>query len=399
MPNKNIIFCADGTWNGPGKDIDEEQVNTDASNVLKFYSWLAGVDTDLSNPPPYNGEAERSFVNTDGIQIQIAKYLDGVGYDDNWLAKLLGGVFGAGLVTRIVRGYTFISRNYIPGDRIVITGFSRGAYTARALAGMILDQGLLDASKLNLNDKQNAYRAGCAIWYKHQKDIANQGKIGLLDRIEETVYDLPGFFSDAPHPTSLISGVQLHSVAVWDTVGAMGIPQYDDEDHRVDVFRFANCDLSARVQFGFHAISLDEQRMDFTPTLWNPRSNLIQKLFPGAHADVGGGYPLGPESGLSDGALIWMQQNLEGMTGADGVLFGNQPTTIGANACGIAHQPWTRPPYSLPGLTMHFGVREFQNGVGLSPDNSVNKRKQCPNPKPDPNQPDMPYAPANIPTL
>jgi len=396
MTNKNIVFCADGTWNGPGKDMDAKPVAANPSNVLKLYSSLSGQDTDATDPPPYNGEAERLLVDANGVCLQIAKYLDGVGYDDNALAKLLGGVFGAGLITRIVRGYTFISRNYLAGDRIVITGFSRGAYTARALAGLILEQGLLDATKLNLNDKQSAYRAGCAIWLKHQKDVADQSGTGLLDRIEENLNDLPGFFSQLPPASSLIAGVPIQSVAVWDTVGAMGIPQYTDQDRRIDTFRFANIDLSSRVQFGFHAISLDEQRMDFTPTLWNPRENLIQKIFPGAHADVGGSYPAGLESGLSDGSLLWMQQCLAGLPDDGAVLFGVPAPGIRPNACGIAHQPWISLPYTAlpPG---HIGPRAFPDGIGLSVHASVTARMQCPHPKPDPSKPDVPYAPTNIP--
>lgn len=393
---KNVVFCADGTWNGPGKDLDDDPVPVQPSNVLKMYLWLSGMDTVANDPTQFDGEAERTEVDAAGNQLQIAKYLEGVGYDNNWLVKLLGGVFGAGLITRIVRGYTFISRNYVRGDNIFIVGFSRGAYTARALAGMIIDQGLLDACKLNLNDKQNAYRAGCAMWTKHQKNRASQGKVGLLDRIEETIYDLPGFFSDPPHPTVLVSGIPIQTVAVWDTVGAMGIPQYDDEDRRLDAFRFADLDLSARVRNGFHAISLDEQRMDFTPTLWNPRVNIVQMLFPGAHADVGGGYPIGDASGLSDGALVWMQKQLANLPDGDAVRFDVPPRQVNPNACGVAHQPWIHAPYSeIP--SSHAGPRSFPRGIGLSTDASVNARTRCGNVVPDPSKPVEPYAPDNIP--
>ena len=164
---KNIIFCADGTWNGPGKDLDGKPVAAQPSNVLKLYHWLSGRDSLESTQ--YAGEAERSLLDETGQTIQIAKYLDGVGYDDNWLVKILGGTFGAGLIARIVRGYTFISRNYAPGDRIYLIGFSRGAYTARALGSLILSNGLLPP---NINDKQQAYRMGCAVWKQHQDALA-----------------------------------------------------------------------------------------------------------------------------------------------------------------------------------------------------------------------------------
>ena len=104
--------------------------------------------------------------------LQASKYLHGVGDSDNFLVKALGGTLGAGLVTRIVRGYTFISRNYAQGDKIFIVGFSRGAYTARALAGVIAAKGLLDATRVDLTEKETAYRLGAAVWYAYRHSAA-----------------------------------------------------------------------------------------------------------------------------------------------------------------------------------------------------------------------------------
>ena len=103
---------------------------------------------------------------TDGQTQQIAKYLHGVGDSRNPIIKLLGGAFGVGVIARVVRGYTFISRNYVPGANIIIVGFSRGAYTARALAGLIVSQGLLAASLTQ--DKELAYRRGAEAWYRYR---------------------------------------------------------------------------------------------------------------------------------------------------------------------------------------------------------------------------------------
>jgi hypothetical protein len=385
---KNLLFLADGTWNGPGHDLDDDPVSAQPSNVLKLYHWLAGHDTLESTG--LAGEAERVELDPNtGAPLQVAKYLDGVGYDHNWLAKIIGGVFGAGLVTRIVRGYTYVSRNYQAGDRITLVGFSRGAYTARALAGLILEQGLLDPAKLDLDDREAAYRAGCAVWASHQKRI----RTGFLDRIEGILFDLPGFFSKPPAPGSLLPA-DLETVAVWDTVGAMGIPQYSGEDERLDAFRFANTQLDLRVHQGFHALSLDEQRPDFTPTLWDARDRLTQTLFPGAHADIGGGYPMsGGESGLSDGALSWMQSRLAELPNGAGIHFGAPPAGIQPSAAGPAHQPWNHVPY----LGLNHGPRRFPNGQGLLPDPSVAARMAADNVVPDPGQPKAPYYPGNLP--
>ena len=385
---KGIVFCADGTWNGPGRDLENDPVPAQPSNVLKTYHWLAGQDTLQSTG--YAGEAERIEADAQtGAPVQVAKYLDGVGYDQNWLVKFIGGAFGAGIITRIVRGYTYISRNYLGGDRIVLLGFSRGAYTARALAGLILDQGLLDATRLDRADKENAYRLGCAVWTAHQQKT----KQGFLEKIESALGDLPGFFTRMPDLADLVPA-PIQAVAVWDTVGAMGIPKYAGEDTRLDAFRFANLDLGLKVAQGIQALSLDEERVDFTPTLWNRREGVTQALFPGAHADVGGGYPMtGNESGLSDGGLAWMQAQLTSRLGPDPVRFGPQPAGISPCPAGTAHQPWLSLPYSI----LPHGKRHFPDFQGLVPDASILAREAVEAVRPDPSLPPCPYAPGNLP--
>ncbi len=335
---KDIIFCADGTWNGPGKDLEGHMVDTDSTNVLKLYQWLSGSDTQESIK--YAGEAERQLFDANGNLLQVAKYLDGVGYNDNWLVKALGGVFGAGVIARIVRGYTFISRNYEPGDRIFLVGFSRGAYTARSLAGLILDMGLLDARRDKLDDKQNAYRLGCAVWNQHREHFKTKPHhVNLLGEVEALLIDLPGFFSAAPRHAALLTEIPIQCVAVWDTVGALGIPQYEQRDVRIDAFQFCDNTLSPRVKRGLHAVSRDEQRADFTPALWDRAPNVVQALFGGAHADVGGGYPAA-ESRLSDVGLKWMQNQLK-----DDIKFGVRPDDLAPDPSAQGHKPWEDPPF------------------------------------------------------
>jgi hypothetical protein len=95
---KNIIFCADGTWNGPGEP-DTDDKTAPPTNVFKLFLNLDGRDT----PDSYllEKEQERTLTGTDGELRQTAKYLHGVGDSDNFLVKLLGGTLGAGLITRI----------------------------------------------------------------------------------------------------------------------------------------------------------------------------------------------------------------------------------------------------------------------------------------------------------
>jgi uncharacterized protein (DUF2235 family) len=282
MP-KNIIFCADGTWNGPGEPDTDDKAGP-PTNVFKLFLNLDGKDT----PGSYllEKEQERTLPGADGAVRQTAKYLHGVGDSDNFLVRLLGGTLGAGLIARIVRGYTFISRNYVPGDKVFITGFSRGAYTARALGGMIANKGILDPTRIDLSDKERAYKLGTAVWYEYRRAVM-EADSNWLEKLEDTVLDIPGVLTRLPSE-SLLTPAAIEAIAVWDTVGALGIPAYTKTLIRIDAFRFADLTLSPAVRHGIHAIAVDEQREDFTPTLWNADPRITQALFPGTRPWLSG---------------------------------------------------------------------------------------------------------------
>lgn len=176
--------------------------------------------------------------------------------------------------------------------------------------------------------------------------------------------DLPAFLSCASlQDSDLVPVGLITAVGVWDTVGAMGFPDYVAGGQRVDAFKFADTKLSAKVQHGFHAVALDERRNDFAPTLWDPEDRIVQMLFPGAHGDVGGGYPTeNHESGLSDNALMWMLGQLIqiGVRIAAGAADAIHP-----DASGTAHQPWSHAPWTLPGVPL--GPRAFPKTMQADP--------------------------------
>jgi uncharacterized protein (DUF2235 family) len=347
---KTIVFCADGTWNGPEKntgvspvdDSDEhgELTQANITNVVKLFGNLAGDAT-----PETRGlqkEQEKVLRNADGSVAQVAKYLHGVGDSANLLIKLLGGTLGVGVISRIVRGYTFISRNYAPGDEIHITGFSRGAYTARALAGMIAKVGLLNPKSYNAADKSEAYRYGLAAWCK-SKGVTLAGDDKGTGPAAWLINTAQGLLAKQLRDGDLIPDVDIKSVAVWDTVGSLGIPLYA-MGARNDLFRFTDSALSPKVKNGFHAMSIDELRIDFPVTRWDERDGVHQVWFAGAHADVGGGYPQ-TEAGLSDFALDWMMQQLEraGVRFTAQLAYNPSPQRPDQSI----HEPWTKPPFAL----------------------------------------------------
>jgi uncharacterized protein (DUF2235 family) len=382
MP-KTIVFCADGTWNGPGEP-DDDNTAAPPTNVFKLFLNLAGVDE--PGTIMLAKEQERVLRGGDGGVVQTAKYLHGVGDSNNFLVQVLGGSVGAGLIARIVRGYTFISREYVPGDRIFIVGFSRGAYTARALAGMIAAKGLLDATKNTLSDKNNAYRLGSAVWYEYRQAVS-QSKAGWLTKLANIAIDLPAFLQQSVPDNQLIKA-PIEAVAVWDTVGSLGIPDYTRQDTTLDIFQFADRVLSPAVKHGVHAVAADEQRADFTPTLWDADPRIMQALFPGCHSDVGGGF-VGPgvESGLSDCTLKWMIDQLEqlGVTFLNPLFYVPQP-----NDRATAHATW------LSGIWHYLpqGPRAFPPGLYLSKE--VVDRAGAGPVIPDPSLAAQPYAPGNL---
>ena len=354
--SKNIVLCLDGTWNGPdNKDAAGTQTPT---NVQKLFEALSG------SAPLAAGDDEKEFPPTTpphGTICQAGKYINGIGSTGNALAHAVEGAVGLGLVARVVRGYTYLSRLYEPGDSLFILGFSRGAYTARSLAGFVTRQGLLDWKTMNLvAGSQESYSAGLAAWQQYKKAIyKNKGSV--LQDLAQVVSALHDSFDLGLHPSPkllFVGDVPITAVGVWDTVGALGIPDIQEQDGsavRVDVFQFCDSVLNANVAHGFHAVAIDEQRVDFTPSLWDARDGVVQVLFPGAHADVGGGYAPA-ESGLSNAGLAWMARQVASV----GVQFDKMPDGE-ASAVSIQHQPWAE---SL--LKVKTGPRQFPPGLRLS---------------------------------
>ncbi|MDM0023225.1 DUF2235 domain-containing protein [Variovorax saccharolyticus] len=346
---KNIVFCADGTWKGLGQG-DGETPQADATNVLRLFAALAGAVT----PDSMRKQDEQEKVETDagGAVVQVAKYLHGVGDSGNAIRKILGGVFGEGFIERIVRGYTFVSRHFEPGDRIFLTGFSRGAYTVRALGGMVAAMGLLPREAMQAkdgsHDAERAYALGIHVWAAYRRKAGKHST--LLGYLEE-------FKASPIDPARLVQGVGIEAIGVWDTVGSLGVPLYDPADaKKIDVFEFADRALSPKVRSGFHAIAIDEQRGDFEPTLWDAREGIHQRWFCGSHSDVGGGYPTQDLSGFP---LDWMIGHLRN----GGVAISPRYQAAGVVDFGPVHAPHEKPPFDL----LPHGPRRIPQGALFHP--------------------------------
>jgi len=204
---------------------------------------------------------------------------------------------------------------YRPGDDIYLFGFSRGAFTVRTLAGLILGCGILDADAYKVNeDFVRAVRQAYRAYRSRYRSL-------LFDVLAGPVRRARG--ERAPVPLNLAvtpQDARVRFIGVWDTVDAVGAPFNIGEfiNRYIYAFKFRTTTLDRRVECGRHALALDEEREAFTPVLWDetgaPEGKIKQVWFAGVHSNVGGGYP---RQGMSLEPLEWMMAEAH----AEGLRF------------------------------------------------------------------------------
>ncbi len=250
---KRVVILFDGTWNN----------TRDRTNVVRMRESIAS-----------SGEDD---------PLQPCLYRKGVG--THWYDGVTGGLFGRGLSENIQQAYSWLCGKQAPGDAIFVFGFSRGAYSARSLVGLVRKCGLIHLpAPERVREAYALYR---------RKDSSADSPEALDFR--------------ARHSRE----VRVRFVGVWDTVGALGVPA-SHVPFSSDYYRFHDTELSKIVDRAYHAIAVDEHRQDYAPALWTiikPENEEVeQRWFTGAHSNVGGGYDNDPLPNL---ALRWMQDKAE----------------------------------------------------------------------------------------
>ena len=250
-----LIVCCDGTWNDPDDGTHIHRICQAGRAALP--------------------EPEHVF------------YDKGVGLQPGM--RLSGGALGKGLSQNVRDAYRWLARHYADGAEIYVFGFSRGAYTARSLAGFINYAGVLQASDEGaIEDAYDAYR------FRQQERVNAR------------------FHESAAHGRS--RQVRLRFLGVFDTVGALGVPLDWVKGITADLphvnLQFHDTRLCGNVDVACQALAIDERRGPFEPTWWEapqPGATVPEKVmqvwFPGVHSDVGGGYP---DKALAEVALGWM---------------------------------------------------------------------------------------------
>jgi len=262
-PGKRLALFFDGTWNKPENN----------TNVWRLYLMLGRQ-------------------SGDGV-LQESYYDEGLGA--RWYDELTGGIFGRGLSVNVREGYRWLMEHYDHGDEIYLFGFSRGAFTARSLAGLIARCGLLKPdSPVSFEQIFERYQKGDVVRPIYElKYLEENGEKNFV--FEEQV---------------LLKHVWYHRdlikmVGVWDTVGSIGVPFGNIKGISRNTLHFHNTHLSTIVQHSYQALALDEERQPYWAVLWtrfipeqpDPQAFLDnhpryveQRWFSGAHANVGGGY-------------------------------------------------------------------------------------------------------------
>jgi uncharacterized protein (DUF2235 family) len=274
MP-KNIVILLDGTSN---------EISTDRTNILRLYGTLKKNNEQLVFYHP--------GVGTFGAEGAWSHF---------WrkAVEIWGMVTGWGLDANVKEAYRFLVENYERDssgerDRIYIFGFSRGAYSARVLAGFLHAFGLMETRNLNLLDY--AYRA-----YKRIGASGDAGAFAEMRLFERVIRP------DRP---------PIYFLGLFDTVASV----IESGPRLPRLKKHAHSSENSSIQVVRHAVAISERRRMFQPQLWaegqifspnrfNANDGIIQDFkevwFFGAHADIGGGYPEA-EAALAKIPLHWM---------------------------------------------------------------------------------------------
>ncbi|WP_207537252.1 T6SS phospholipase effector Tle1-like catalytic domain-containing protein [Sabulicella rubraurantiaca] len=305
---RRIILLLDGTW----QDAAFNPRDTNIVRIREIVSrYLARHAT------PLRAGAGRPGPTDDGESVvshapaaipaaasgrddwkHLVYYQPGVGTRFG-LDRFRGGGFGLGLDANVRRAYKFLSFHYEPGDEIYVFGFSRGAYTARSLVGYLAAAGLLT--------RQHCTPEREALAWSYYRTPPDDRSPGVWHALGGHVHDRDTF--------------QIECIAVFDTVGALGVPLELLRRRNVLKYQFHNVEMPSVSRVNLHAVAIDEHRIPFEAAVWRQHkfkqlSSVAEQVwFPGAHSDVGGGYEdlesrRDQEPELDDLSLDWMLRRI-----------------------------------------------------------------------------------------
>ncbi len=271
MP-KNLVVCLDGTSNEP---------ESGKTNVARVFEIASKGATQMAYYDP--------GVGTMGSRAALTKL-------GKAATRVTGLALGHGIKENIEEAYRFLMHNYEPGDQVYVFGFSRGAYTARALTGMLRTVGLLRPGADNLV----SYALKLYAQSGKKKGSAEDNAEFWAQRT-----DFNDTFGNPAFPGRFEP--QVHFLGVWDTVKSVGWLNWRAKFQQAKWPFTRNV---ANVTHGRHAMAIDEKRRFYEAyrfsekAVADPDRDLREVWFSGIHSDVGGTYE--DDHRLADLALQWM---------------------------------------------------------------------------------------------
>ncbi|MEW8279790.1 MAG: DUF2235 domain-containing protein [Candidatus Thiodiazotropha sp.] len=320
----SVLFWLVGCASNQTQTTDSEPYSTsvlpftgDDTLHKKIFIFLDGTANDASSETNVWKLYQRVISTND--QQTTAIYISGVGTAES--APISEAALGRGMELRILEGYSFLVKNYSPGDDIILFGFSRGAHQARSLAGLVSYAGIIRNNDDEADKFENANRVIELV--KKQRDVDYESKWQKWSR-----KDAPIMASKIKEKLNLeVLPAIVRFLGVWDTVPGSSLKNYGicKEDigfvkgglsvfiPGVDRGERYKTDSYPSIQHIAHAVSLDEKRSKFAPLLVcepivSELTTVNETWFPGAHADVGGGYKDSNE--LPQLSLSWMIDEL-----------------------------------------------------------------------------------------
>lgn len=271
-PGRNLVVCCDGTGCVWGRSVTHVNrlarfAAKDPQRQVVFYD--PGVGSVAQYSPDLGGAKP--------IQRLRRVWRGG--------ARLLALAFGTGVEHDIAQAYLFLCSEYRPGDRIFLFGYSRGAFTARSVSGMVHLFGLIPSSMAALMPMLLRVYFGD----RHRPSASGLTRDQLAAQVRD---DFGG-----PHRQPWV-----HFVGVWDTVESVGGLTLGEQITSEPTIH------DKRIRHARQALARDERRQAYQPRLYEPRTltpspgdpgrftdrqgrSLAQRAFAGGHGDVGGIYP------------------------------------------------------------------------------------------------------------
>lgn len=273
---KRLCLFLDGTWD----DATQQHNQLKTTNIWRLSRAVPPTDGEISN---------------------IIYYEAGIGSEDGGISSKVNaavqnaiqGATGIGLADKVNKAYVFIASNWVKGDEIYIVGFSRGAYTARLVAALVGDLGIMTREQLEAFPR---------IFDEYQK--RNSTDQAVREEAEQVIK----VARQQANPTAKDVPFLVDMLAVFDTVGSLGLPANFLPPGALNYLGFSDLFLSTRVKHARHAMALNENRRDFNITHWETNPNVSppagqtvkQCWFSGSHGDIGGGW--------EDGDLAYITQ-------------------------------------------------------------------------------------------